>query len=316
MRISDLISQYVAYRRSLGEKFKTNASVLNHFGKYVGEFAEMESLTKEKVTEYLYSGQETVTATWFCRYGAMKGFLSWCLSRGHTDKWLLTDTMPKRPEHIVPYIYSNEELKRIFDSALTYQKNRSVVYPECVRAILMTTYFLGLRIHETISLKMRDINLNENYVHIRESKFYKSRIVTFNQLVKAMLIKFLEWRRLQSMPEMPETSLWLTRKGIPMVRDTFNGIFERVREKAGVKRVDGALYQPRIHDLRHTFAVNRLRQWYDKGMDVQQMLPALSTYMGHKHLSHTSVYLTMTDNILQLASNRFERYADMKGGES
>lgn len=314
MKITDLISRYISYRRSLGEKFKTNARVLNHFGKYMGESAEIEKLTEEKVSEYLYSGHEAVTAIWFCRYGAMKGFLIWCLSRGHTDRWLLSDIIPKRPEHIVPYIYSNAELKLIFKTALDYQKNRSAIYPECVRAILMVTYFLGLRIHETMSLKIRDLNIEERYVHIRESKFYKSRIVTFNSQVKSLLVKFLEWRHLQGMSGNPDTGLWLNRRNEPMKKDTLNGIFERIRIKSGIRRDDGAVYQPRIHDLRHTFAVNRLRQWYEKGEDVQMLLPALSTYMGHKHLSHTSVYLTMTDNILKLTSDMFEDYAGMKGG--
>ncbi len=316
MKIKDLINRYVAYRRSLGEKFKTNASVLSHFGRYVGEHTEFESLTEEKVTGYLYSGNDTVTANWFGRYGAMKGFLTWCMSRGHTDKWLLTDIVPKRPEHIVPYIYSNAELKLIFANALTYQKNRSTVYPECVQAILMTTYFLGLRIHETMSLKMRDINMEESYAHIRESKFYKSRIVTFNRAVKSMLLNFFEWRRTHGMPKSPDTGVWLNRRNEPMNKDTVHGIFGRIRSKAGIRRDDGAVYQPRLHDLRHAFAVNRLRQWYEKGIDVQKMLPSLSTYMGHKHLSHTSVYLTMTDNILQLTSQRFEEYAMKKGDKT
>lgn len=314
MKIIDLITLYVEYRRSLGEKFHTNAMVLSHFGKYVGEGAEMETLTEEKVTEYLYSGHKTVTAIWFCRYGAMKGFLAWCLSRGHTDKWLLTDTVPKRPEHIIPYIYSNGELRLIFDNALTYQKKRSNIYPECVRTILMVTYFLGLRIHETMSLKIRDIDMEENYIHIRESKFYKTRIVTFNHPVRKMLVSFYEWRLRQGMPDTPDTCLWLDRRNEPMKKDTINGIFERIRAKAGIRREDGAIYQPRIHDLRHTFAVNRLRQWYEGGDDVQTLIPALSAYMGHKHLSHTSVYLTMTDKILKLTSDIFEDYAGMKGG--
>ncbi len=180
----------------------------------------------------------------------------------------------------------------------------------------MTTYFLGLRIHETMSLKMRDINMEESYAHIRESKFYKSRIVTFNCAVKSMLLNFFEWRRTHGMPKSPDTGVWLNRRNEPMNKDTVHGIFGRIRSKAGIRRDDGAVYQPRLHDLRHAFAVNRLRQWYEKGIDVQKMLPSLSTYMGHKHLSHTSVYLTMTDNILQLTSQRFEEYAMKKGDKT
>lgn len=315
MKLSYLIEQYVEYRRNLGEKFKTNASVLRHFCRHVGGNTEIQELTETEVTDYLYSGHEQVTANWFCKYGALKGFLTWCVSRGYTDKWILTDTIPNRPEHIVPYIYTDLELKSIFDTALVYQKNRSSIYPECVRAILMLTYFMGLRIHETMSLRMRDLCLNDGFVMIRESKFYKSRIVTFNKDVLKVIQDFLLWRKEHGMPDYPETNLWLDKKNNPMKRDTINDIFTRIKLKAGIKRDDGARYQPRIHDLRHTFAVNRLKQWYENGEDVQQLLPALSAYMGHKHLSHTSVYLTMTDNILKLTSDMFQNFAGMKGGE-
>lgn len=315
MKLSYLIEQYVEYRRNLGEKFKTNASVLRHFCRHVGGNTEIQELTETEVTDYLYSGHEQVTANWFCKYGALKGFLTWCVSRGYTDKWILTDTIPNRPEHIVPYIYTDLELKSIFDTALVYQKNRSSIYPECVRAILMLTYFMGLRIHETMSLRMRDLCLNDGFVMIRESKFYKSRIVTFNKDVLKVIQDFLLWRKEHGMPDYPETNLWLDKKNNPMKRDTINDIFTRIKLKAGIKRDDGARYQPRIHDLRHTFAVNRLKQWYENGEDVQQLLPALSAYMGHKRLSHTSVYLTMTDNILKLTSDMFQNFAGMKGGE-
>lgn len=316
MKLSYLIEQYIGYRMSLGEKFKTNASVLRHFCRHIGGNTEIRELTKTEVTDYLYSGHEQVTSHWFCKYGALKGFLTWCISRGHTEQWILTDTIPNRPEHIVPYIYTDNELKRIFDTALVYQKNRSSIYPECVRAILMLTYFMGLRIHETMSLRIRDLRLKDCCVLIRESKFYKSRIVTFNKDVLKVIQDFLGWRKAQGMPEDPDTNLWLDEKNNPMKKDTFNDIFDRIRKKAGIRRVDGAIYQPRIHDLRHTFAVNRLKQWYENGEDVHQLLPALSTYMGHKHLSHTSVYLTMTDSILKLTSDMFQDFAGMKGGES
>ena len=78
--------------------------------------------------------------------------------------------------------------------------------------------------------------------------------------------------------------------------------------KAGVKRTDGATYQPRLHDLRHSFAVNRLVSWYQENKNVQQLLPVLSAYLGHKYLAHTSVYLTMTDDLLYEAKERFEKY--------
>jgi integrase/recombinase XerD len=94
---------------------------------------------------------------------------------------------------------------------------------------------------------------------------------------------------------------------------TLENCFRRVREKAGIRRDDGARYQPRLHDLRHTFAVHRLTSWYRQGADVQKLLPQLSVYLGHVHLAATQVYLSMTPELLAEANARFERYAGKEG---
>ena len=196
---------------------------------------------------------------------------------------------------------------------MTYQKNRSITHPECVRAILIFTYLLGLRIHETLSLRIRSIDLQNDLVTINESKFYKSRIEPFNAAVRKEMIDFLQWRKSQGMSAADDAHLFVNRNGRPVTRGSFNDMFRRICNKAGIRRDDGAIYQPRIHDLRHTFAVNRLIAWYDAGADVQTLLPVLSTYMGHTHLAHTSVYLTMTDRLLGHANDRFENYVE--GGD-
>jgi integrase len=84
--------------------------------------------------------------------------------------------------------------------------------------------------------------------------------------------------------------------------------FCRIREAASVRRDDGGRYQPRLHDLRHSFTVHRLIAWYREGADVQRLLPQLSTYLGHVHIAATQKYLTMTPELLNEAGKRFERY--------
>lgn len=244
----------------------------------------------------------------FIKHTALKGMFQWAVSRGIMINIPLSMDLPKRPEHMTPYIYSKAELQRLFNSAMEYQKNRSHIYPECIKMILQLTYFLGLRLHETMSLKIRDLNQPESFVYIRESKFYKSRIVTYNRKVGKLIDTFLKWREEQGMCGASESRLFLDKKGVEMHIDTVRGAFERIREHAGILRLDKSPFQPRIHDLRHTFAVNRLTAWYKENQDVQKLLPALSTYLGHTYLSHTSVYLTMTDGLLREANSRFESY--------
>jgi site-specific recombinase XerD len=85
-----------------------------------------------------------------------------------------------------------------------------------------------------------------------------------------------------------------------------------VRSHLDMRRHDGAYFQPRLHDLRHTFAVHRLVAWYRQGADVQVLLPKLSTYLGHIHLAETQHYLTMTPDLLREAGRRFESYAALE----
>lgn len=308
MKLDEMTELYISYRQALGEKFKTNAQALRSFVKYTGGDTNPAELTVEQVVPYLYYPTGKVTAGLFIKHTALKGMFQWAVSRGIMTNIPLSMDLPKRPEHMTPYIYSKAELQRLFNSAMEYQKNRSHIYPECIKMILQLTYFLGLRLHETMSLKIRDLNQPESFVYIRESKFYKSRIVTYNRKVGKLIDTFLKWREEQGMCGASESKLFLDKKGVEMHIDTVRGAFERIREHAGILRLDKSPFQPRIHDLRHTFAVNRLTAWYKENQDVQKLLPALSTYLGHTYLSHTSVYLTMTDGLLREANSRFESY--------
>jgi integrase len=99
------------------------------------------------------------------------------------------------------------------------------------------------------------------------------------------------------------------RDGTPLASSTIQAAFDNLRRTVGIHGATGARQSPRLHDLRHSFAVHRLTDWYRQGADVQRLLPVLSTYLGHTDLAGTQVYLSMTPELLQQASSRFERYA-------
>ncbi len=104
--------------------------------------------------------------------------------------------------------------------------------------------------------------------------------------------------------------LLIDRRGRPLPRQTCNVSFRKLREQAGVIREPGTTYeQPRPHDFRHTFAVNRVVAWYREGKNVQRLLPHLSTYLGHYNVGDTQRYLSMTTDLLAEAGDRFRRYA-------
>jgi len=310
MKVKEMTESYIVYRRSLGEKYITGATMLRCFAKHVGEDKDAREIDLNTCVSFLYGNEYKVTQSWFLRYSALKWLFGWAVVREYMTEIPLPEEKPKQLEHITPYIYSKAELRKLFDSALTYQKNRSRIPPECVQMILKVTYFLGLRIHETVSLTVDDIDMREGHAVIRESKFNKTRIVPFNGQVQEMLKSFIDWRASQHPYSRNGTALFLDRAGQPIRLDTVRGCFQRIRAAAGIIRNDGAYYQPRLHDLRHTFAVNRLTAWYREGKDVQKLISSLSTYLGHDKVSNTSVYLTMTDSLLKEACKRFEAYSN------
>jgi site-specific recombinase XerD len=308
MKLIELIEQYIDYRKSLGEKFKTNETYLKSFCKTMGKLTSIDKITEKEINHFLYGDSQSITSAWFIKHTAILGFYQYALRRGYVSDIPLPRVLPKRPPPFIPYIYSKKELKDLFYMALIYPTNKSHISPVMVRAVLVLTYALGLRLHEAVAITLGDIDRENSVITIKETKFYKSRLVPFNSQIKEFIDTYWDWRLKQHQSQSLEASLFIGKNNQAFNANTMRGIFQRIRQQAGIKRNDGARYQPRIHDLRHTFAVNRLTLWYKENKDVQQLLPVLSVYLGHKYLAHTAVYLTMTDNLLQEANKRFERY--------
>jgi len=170
-----------------------------------------------------------------------------------------------------------------------------------MRTIVLLLYGAGLRISEAVALNREDVDLKGLVLTVRQSKFRKSRLVPLGSQLGHALAQHL------ASCSQPPTSgepapFFTTRTGTRVSRAMVEIRFVYVRKQAGVDRTDGARYQPRLHDLRHAFAVHRLTSWYRDGADVQKLLPHLSVYLGHVCLSSTQVYLSMTPELLAEAS--------------
>jgi site-specific recombinase XerD len=124
-----------------------------------------------------------------------------------------------------------------------------------------------------------------------------------------VLTNYLSRRRQLPLPAGENSAFLATRTGIRLDYKRVNKLFCRLRKVAEIRREATARYQPRIHDIRHAAAVHRVIAWYRAGADVQRLLPQLATYLGHVDIRSTQCYLSMTTELLQEASLRFERYA-------
>jgi site-specific recombinase XerD len=216
--------------------------------------------------------------------------------------------MPKRPPVFVPYIYTREELRRLLRIIKSHPQGTSALEPTTIRAMMLVYYGAGLRLREATNLTCADVDLSASVLTIRNTKFGKTRLVPIGPQLNRVLAQY-DRTRLKGRKGRPAKSTFFTAQGGgPVSAQALQLRFRTVCDRAGIRRID-TCEQPRIHDLRHAFAVHRLTSWYQQGADVQRLLHHLSVYLGHVHLRHTQVYLSMTPELLREASRRFERYA-------
>lgn len=240
----------------------------------------------------------------------MTGFYRYAVNHGYVTQCPLPSTLPKSPDHpFVPYIYTQDEVRRLLNATSSYRKTNRCLEPHTFRAILLSLYGAGLRVGEALSLTLGDVDLQAAVLTIRNTKFNKTRLVPLGPDLQKALVSYAAMREEQHHSCDAATPFFVERAGTHVPYSTILHAFQTLRAHARVIRADGSSPQPRLHDLRHTFAVHRLISWYRAGADVQKLLPQLSTYMGHIDIASTQWYLTMTADLLREASARFEQYA-------
>ena len=199
-------------------------------------------------------------------------------------------------------------MRRRLKAASQFGTSRTKLQAPTIHTLLLLLYGAGLRISEALSLKPQDVDLTNRLLTIHESKFYKTRLVPIGNNLTNALIAYAKEHNCSDHPNNVAVAFFMTRTGEPVKLSAAERAFCHIRKAADVYRSDGARYQPRLHDLRHTFSIHRLVTWYRQGADVQRLLPLLSTYLGHIHIATTQQYLTMTSELLHQASIRFENY--------
>jgi site-specific recombinase XerD len=307
MKIHTAVTQYGIYRRSLGEKYTSNEAHLKTFTRAIGPNKNILDIQPKQVDAFL-AGKGPITSNWHSKYSTLRGFYHYVISRGYAKSSPLPMVIPKKPQSLVPYIYDVEELRALFEASMSYQGRCVILEPFTIRTFLLLLYGAGLRISEAINLTLADVDLPQSLLTIRETKFYKTRLIPLGTQLTQSLSQYALLRQQEGHSQNLEAPFFIGRNGKALKQNACQGAFRSILKKAGVRRTDSSRYQPRLHDLRHTFAVHRLTAWYKEGADVQKWLPVLSVYLGHGKLSSTSIYLTMTPALLEEAGKLFQRY--------
>ncbi len=309
MKLHDLVEAYIDYKRSLGMRLRSQAAVLQSYCRHMGDIC-VDDVKAESVLAFV-AGTGPVNTRWFETYTVLAGLYQYAISRGFATKSPLPVNLPHRPPPFAAYVYTVDELERLLAATDFLQSVLSPMLALTMRTTLLLLYGTGMRIGEALSLTLQDVDLGEHLITVRDTKFFKTRLVPIGPRLGKALRHYHSCRCTLPLPAGANSAFLATRTGIHLNYKRVNKLFCRIREAAGIRR-QGARYQPRLHDIRHTAAVHRVIGWYRAGANVQALLPKLATYLGHLDIRSTQCYLSMTSELLQEASFRFERYANQE----
>ena len=221
--------------------------------------------------------------------------------------------VPRARPKVSIHIFKEEEIRTLIGLARNLKwKKSSAPFPYAVLIGLL--WVTGLRMGEAVRLNRGDIDFNKGILHVRQTKFFKSRLVPLSESTLKALKEYLSLR-MPPYEACPQAPLFTSLKGKRLCKVTLHCVFRGLTARSGIRNVQGK--SPRLHDIRHSFATQTLNDYYQKGKDPNAYLPILATYMGHADGKYTQAYLHVSTQVLQAASERFRNHVDMmKGGVS
>jgi len=224
--------------------------------------------------------------------------------RNPVDQTILNSIGPHRYS-FRPYIFSVKEIDLILKQAkLMPSSFKFRLKPQTIHVVIVLLYTLGLRIGEVCRLQMDDVDLKQKTLLVRNTKFYKDRIIPIGPKLAKCLEEYIKLCQTYYGPSIKTTPLFVAKYSKAIRCGTIRKAFNELLNCTGI-RENAYSGQPIIHCLRHTFAVHRLLQWYKEEKDIQSKLTLLSTFMGHVNIYSSQVYLTITNELLRKANMRF-----------
>jgi integrase len=282
------------------------------FGQRIGDVS-LENITARDILTFL-DGSNASPGTWMVKYRLLRAFFDFWLARGAISTLPMPVKRKANQHPFIPYIYTQSEIRSLLKAVGGCQKDvRCAVDPHTVRAILIFIYATGALLGEVLRLLVEDIDLKKGVITIRRDRYDRSRIIP----IVPDLIKVLKGYS-SSTPRHHTTDrhFFISKEGKAVNEGTLVNTFKKLRLRSGIYRSNGSRYQPRMYDLRHTFAVHRITAWIKHGADLNRMLRALSIYMGLTGLRTTEKYLFHTPErfraqLIQLSpQRRKKRWSD------
>ncbi|MBP9811121.1 tyrosine-type recombinase/integrase [bacterium] len=307
------LAAYLSIRKALGKPIQSPL-ILKDLVEYLDRQDRREPITVQVVIDWVCNAPHgRGVSAQFARICLARAFLTYL--RASIPDIEIPDTnliaQPRRPN---PYIFSDAEFRKVV-SATRELKDDSYcsIHKHTAETLFSLMICTGLRPGEVIKLTITDLVLDEMppRLKIQGAKFHKSRWVPLHETAADHLRDYLVWRQSSKQAKF-EDNLFLSKKGQRVKYAALRRLFLQVILNAEIYSQQGQS-SPSLHSLRHTFAVQRMRTWYEEGLDVRALLPSLSVYLGHFDPAATYWYLSATPELLSSAALRFEEYTKARG---
>lgn len=310
------INDYLAERRRLGFELHSRDTLLASFARYVAGRHHRGPLAVDLMADWARrdKGNRGTPGTWAHRLALLRPFARY-LKQFEPDTEVPDELIfGPEPGRVAPHIYREDEIVELLAAARQLGP-RGSLRPMAFETLFGLMASTGLRVSEALHLRDADVDLKRGMLTIRQTKFAKSRQLPLHPSTVEALARY-RWQRTRHVPSTGDTPFLISsrgrRLGQPLGDRQAHRVFNALRDSLGwVNR--GAHEAPRLHDLRHTFAVRRLMRWHAEGTDIDQMMLALSTYLGHAEIFYTYWYLTAVPELMALAGGKFEHFVDFPG---
>jgi integrase/recombinase XerD len=290
MRLRESIDAYIELKRANGVSYGSGEGTLRSFYDRVGDVS-LSAIRPYQVLKFL-NGPRTQNSTWRAKYFLLKGFFLYCIARNRIPALPMPSLRPTIPRKFVPYIYSRFELHRLLSTVKRTQSTKCIIEAKTFRVLILFLYATGALVGEALRLRRQDVDLKRKRITIYNCRFDRHREIPIGHDLTEILRMYCKFKHRER--NATDCNFFLNRDEKPLNVTTLNKNFQRLRRVAGITRDGGTRSQPRLHDLRHTFAVHRLTAWLKNEADFNRMIPALSVYIGQVELASAGRYLTLT----------------------
>ena len=303
-RLRNELNEYLALRRSLGFKLRKHEPVLRKFIVFLQARAA-KFVTTQLALDWAQQPQHTTLAHRAGRLGMARDFARYLSAREPRTEIPPKDLLPSQPHRAQPYIYPDAQILRLVRTAATLEP-RDGLRPLTYSTLFGLLAATGMRVGECIAMKDHDVDLRQGILTVRESKFNKTRLLPLHRSTQQKLRAYARCRD-KLLPVRSTDRFFVLAHGTGLNHCMVDYTFIRVSQRIGL-RAPEARHGPRLHDLRHTFAVRTLTDWYRSGINPEQQLPLLSAYLGHGNVSDTYWYLTAVPELMGAVNTRLENF--------